>query len=268
MRLWFAVSIAAILLCTMRLHDASAGHCTPARITPVPGDPGAFSIETAHGTTIAREPAPPAAVIVPAAVCRVYTGTFDFDGDTVRTVRDTIVLVAGATVRWIQYQTDFHTVTNGADSGDPNAAAEFNTILNGNRRQFDWTYTTPGRHDFFCFIHEPDMEGSVIVIPATADVKPGVIREAAFSRPPTPNPTRGTLSFAVALPHAMRVLVTVHDVAGRTVATLENGPLDAGEHGYRWDGRGNDGRILRSGRYFVRLAAGGGVQSRAVTLLR
>jgi plastocyanin len=263
-----ALVLAAILLGNIQLRPASGAHCAPARVTPVPGDPGAFSIETPHGTTIARRPAPPAATRPPTAVCRVYTGTFDFDGDTVRTVRDTIVLVSGSIVRWIQYQPDFHTVTNGRDSGDPSAATEFNAILNWDVRQFDWTFTTPGQHDFFCYIHEPAMEGSIIVIPATADVRPGPIREASFTRPPAPNPTRGPVTFAVALPRTLRAQISVHDVSGRRVAMLEDAPLPPGEHSYRWDGRGHDGRMLPSGRYFVRLAAGGTVQSRALSLIR
>ena len=257
----------AILLCAMPLHAAPMGHCAPARVTPVPGDPGAFRIETAHGGTIARRPAAPTSTIPPVAVFRVYRGLFDFDGDTLRTIRDTVVVVEGSTVRWIQYQNDFHTVTNGQDSGDPLAATEFSAILDGTTTRFDWTFTTPGVHSFFCFIHEPAMEGTVIVIPATADVKPGMIRTVSFTRPPAPNPTRAGVSFAIALPHAMRVQVTVHDIVGRTVATIEDAALPAGERSYRWDGRARDGHVLESGRYFVRLAAGGTTQSRAVSII-
>lgn len=266
-RLLLALFAAYNLLYPMRLYAAGQGHCAPARITPVAGDLGAFRIETAHGTTVARRPARSAFVNPPTAVCRVYRGFFDFDGDTLKTIRDTIVVVEGSTVSWIQYQADFHTVTNGADSGDPNAAVEFNAILDGVTTRFDWTFTTPGKHDFFCFIHEPVMEGTVFVIPATADVKPSVLHRATFSRPPSPNPTRGGMSFAIALPHAARVLLSVHDVAGRSVATIEDAAFAAGEHPFRWDGRGGDGRVLQSGRYFVRLAAGGIVESRALSLI-
>src|SRR5436309_656996 len=141
MRFRLALSAAIILLWPIPLRAAPASHCAPVRVSPVPGEPGAFSIETAHGTTIARRQPPAALASPPTAVCRVYTGTFDFDGDTLGTVRDTIILVAGSTVRWLQYQPDFHTVTNGRDSGDPNAAVEFNAILDGGHTtQFDWTF--------------------------------------------------------------------------------------------------------------------------------
>ena len=262
-----ALLVASNMLYPMRLSAAVQGHCAPAKITPMSGDPGAFRIETAHGTIIARRPARSAFLNPPTAVFRVYPGHFDFDGDTLNTIRDTIVVVEGSTVTWLQYQADFHTVTNGTDSGDTTAATEFSAVLDGATTRFDWTFSTPGKHDFFCFIHEPVMEGTVFVVPATADVKPGVIRRASFTRPPAPNPTRGGISFAIALPHASHVLLTVHDIAGRSVATLEDAPFSAGEHPFRWDGHGSDGRSLQSGRYFVRLAAGGIVETRAVSLI-
>ena len=260
---------ATILLSPLPSSAAATGHCAPARVTAVPGDPGAFLIETAHGSTVARRPIPPAVLTPPTATFRVYPWMIDFDGDTLKTIRDTIVVVQGSTVSWLQYQPDFHTITSGADSGDPNAGAEFNAILDGvGTTRFDFTFTTLGQHDFFCFIHEPIMEGTVIVIPATADVTPGILREAGFTRPPAPNPTRGGVSFAIALPRALRVQLSVLDIAGRVVATIEDAPLPAGERSYRWDGRANDGRPLRSGRYFVRLAAGDRAQTRAVSLIR
>src|SRR5262249_2604062 len=97
---------------------------------------------------------------------------------------------------------------------------------------------------------------------------PAVITRPAFTRPPTPNPTRGALSFAVAIPRSSRVSLTVHDVAGRLVARVPDGPLPAGEHPFRLDGRRAGGRRLESGCYCSRLAAGDVRETRAVTLIR
>lgn len=260
-------AIAALLECAP-VQAVPPGHCAPARVTAVTGDPGAYRIETAHGVTLARRPAPQANLTPPTAVFRVYRGFFDFDGDTISTIRDTIVVIQGSTVAWIQYQQDFHTVTNGTDSGDLSAASEFNAILDGINTRFDWTYTTPGKHDFFCFIHEPVMLGTVFVIPATLDVKPGVIRKAAFTRLPAPNPTRGQVSFAIAMPRTAAVLLTVHDIAGRAIATIHDGALPPGEHRFQWNGRSTSGRAVESGRYFIRMATGEGQDTRAVTLVR
>ncbi len=246
---------------------APTGHCAPYTVTPVAGDPFSVRIQTARGTTVARRYAPIGPDRAPTAAFAVYRNFFDYDHDTTTTIRDTIVVTQGATVRWTQYQPDFHTVTNGTDSGDLNAASEFNAILDGVVTQFDWTFNTTGQHDFFCFIHEPVMLGTIFVLPAAVDAPPSVIRRAMFSRPPTPNPMRGEVRFAVALPRAERVLLTVHDVTGRTVATIQDDVLAAGEHSLSWNGRVRDGRVAASGRYFLRLAAGDVRESRAISLI-
>lgn len=271
-RLMPALLLSPLLLCLGLLEcapvsAAAPGHCQTFTATPVPNDPNAVRIVTPRGTTVARRYASLPPGQAPTAVCSVYRGFFDFDHDTVSTVRDTVVLTQGATVRWIQYFPDFHTVTNGTDSGDLNAASEFNAILDGVTTRFDWTFNTVGQHDFFCFIHEPVMLGTIYILPASVDVKPGVIRKATFSRSPTPNPTRGEVRFAIALPRTTRVLLTVHDVTGRMLATLRDTSLPPGEHFVSWDGRARDGRLAPAGRYFIRLAAGDVRESRAVSLI-
>jgi plastocyanin len=245
------------------------GHCAPAIVTPVAGDPGAFRIQTPHGTTIARRPAPISPLsITQVAVFRVFPASFDADGDTLGTMHDTILVAPGTTVRWVRTGPGFHTVTNGADSGDPIAALEYNLIFDDATNEAERVFTAAGRHDFFCFIHEPIMEGSIIVTSATAGVGPsGVLTRPAFTRPPTPNPTRGALAFAIALPHSAPVSLTVHDVVGRLVARIQDGALPAGEYPFRWDGRGADGRLLQSGRYFIRLVAGNVRETRPVSII-
>jgi plastocyanin len=246
------------------------GHCAPAIVTPVPGDPGAYRIQTAHGTTIARRPSPASPLAAgPIAEFRVFPSSFDADGDTLGTVHDTIVVAPGTTVRWVRRGPGFHTVTNGADSGDPTAALEYNYIFDDTTNVAERVFTTPGRHDFFCFIHEPIMEGSIIVTTATTGVGPtGVLVRAAFTRPPTPNPARGPLAFAIALPRTGPVTLSVLDLAGRRVALLESGVLTAGEHPFRWDARSDDGRLVQSGRYFIRLESGSVRETRPVSIIR
>jgi len=80
------------------------GHCAPAVVTPVAGDPGAYRIETAHGTTIARRQAPIEQPLATTAVAeiKVFPFSFDADGDTLGTVHDTILVALGTTVRWVR----------------------------------------------------------------------------------------------------------------------------------------------------------------------
>ncbi len=78
-----------------------------------------------------------------------------------------------------------------------------------------------------------------------------------------PNPVRrqGTLEYA--LPESREVSLTVYDVLGRRVATLEQGRKKAGRHTARLE----TGR-LSSGVYFGRLEAGGETRTQKITVVR
>jgi hypothetical protein len=70
-----------------------------------------------------------------------------------------------------------------------------------------------------------------------------------------PNPA-STFNVAFNLPRADRVKLAVYDLAGRQVALLAEGNLQAGVHRLTWDGRSADGTRARSGIYFYRLLVG------------
>lgn len=73
---------------------------------------------------------------------------------------------------------------------------------------------------------------------------------------PRPNPVRGDAEFAWSLPEAANVALTIHDLAGRRVATLESGERAAGPHRSRWGGRDATGAPLAPGVYVASLLAG------------
>jgi photosystem II stability/assembly factor-like uncharacterized protein len=83
---------------------------------------------------------------------------------------------------------------------------------------------------------------------------------------PSPNPARGTARFSLELAREGAIAVSVHDVMGRRVATIHDGPLTAGRHSFEWDGSGATGRTSPAGIYFIR-ASGQGV-SRTQRLVR
>lgn len=70
---------------------------------------------------------------------------------------------------------------------------------------------------------------------------------------PMPNPSGGATSIRLALPDAAQVTAEVYDLAGRNIATLWTGPLDAREHSLMWNGRGREGKRVRGGVYFLRI---------------
>ena len=62
---------------------------------------------------------------------------------------------------------------------------------------------------------------------------------------------------AFALPVAGRVRIAVVDLAGRRLATLEDGHFAAGRHSTRWNGRTMRGGIAPSGVYLITIETGG-----------
>ncbi len=83
-----------------------------------------------------------------------------------------------------------------------------------------------------------------------------------------PNPATGATTVRFTLPAPARATLAVYDAAGRRVVTLVDGPLAAGEHDVRWEGRDAAGAPLAPGVYFARLRAGGETVVRRVARVR
>jgi hypothetical protein len=85
---------------------------------------------------------------------------------------------------------------------------------------------------------------------------------------PRPNPFRGRTMVQFELPHPGPVRLEVFDVSGRRVRALATGPHPAGSYTVLWDGRGESGRAVAGGVYFLHFSAGGVEESRQLILLR
>jgi hypothetical protein len=93
---------------------------------------------------------------------------------------------------------------------------------------------------------------------------PGIGRLA----PNYPNPFNPSTTITFDLDHAQTVKVTVLDIAGKRVATLEDGILASGRHEVVWHGTDDAGRTLPSGSYFVRVDSEDGTRTRKVTMIK
>ena len=71
-----------------------------------------------------------------------------------------------------------------------------------------------------------------------------------------PNPFRGETTIRWELLSAGSAHLEVVDVQGRVVRTIAAGPMSAGSHWLAWNGRGDDGRPLASGVYWLRMRGG------------
>jgi hypothetical protein len=105
--------------------------------------------------------------------------------------------------------------------------------------------------------------GRVVEVPET----PPAPTFTGFARPPVPNPSRGAVSFTVAVARRQEIAVSVYDVAGRRVAEVHRGPLDPGTHTLTWSGRTSGGGRCPAGIYLVRLVGEGIGETRRVCVV-
>lgn len=83
-----------------------------------------------------------------------------------------------------------------------------------------------------------------------------------------PNPFNPATTIEVKLSHSSAFDLTIYDVSGRRVRTLEYGKLSAGSHTLVWNGRNDSGHSVSSGVYLCRARAGKQTITRRMLLLR
>jgi len=130
------------------------------------------------------------------------------------------------------------------------SGASYNLVVDGlNGECGDFTLTTR--------LHGP-----------TTDVPLGGVRAAGLTLSVRPNPSRGTVFFSGWIPlSAGPAQVTIHDAAGRTVASL-GVTSSSGRFEIGWDGRDQSGSRVAAGVYFARVVAGGQTANTALILMR
>jgi flagellar hook assembly protein FlgD len=85
-----------------------------------------------------------------------------------------------------------------------------------------------------------------------------------------PNPFNGGTVVRIEMVHTGSAQLDIYDVRGRRVRRLSDDgrTLAPGLHEFPWDGRNNRGHYVSSGVYFVRLSAGGEVESGKLVLVK
>jgi hypothetical protein len=84
-----------------------------------------------------------------------------------------------------------------------------------------------------------------------------------------PNPAREAASVEVSVSSETVVDVSIYDVSGRLVRTIErDARLEFGDHRFNWDGLDNSGSRASSGQYFYVVSTADGHEARKALLLR
>jgi peroxiredoxin len=106
------------------------------------------------------------------------------------------------------------------------------------------------------------------LVTATVDVGEPALPRLALSVSPNPFSSRTAVEFANPARSALQALVTVHDLAGRRVATLWNAAAPPGSTRLEWTGQLDGGRLASAGVYLVRAELAGTATVRRVVRLR
>ena len=104
---------------------------------------------------------------------------------------------------------------------------------------------------------EPREAGDIIPeTPVESTGDPGILPAGYSLSQNYPNPFNPETEIRYALPERAYVRLEVYNLLGQRVATLVNGPQEAGGAVVRWDGTSDEGTSLASGIYFYHLQAG------------
>ncbi|MBD3162365.1 MAG: T9SS type A sorting domain-containing protein [Candidatus Eisenbacteria bacterium] len=112
-----------------------------------------------------------------------------------------------------------------------------------------------------------DFTLAAVLTPVT-DVSVDEIRRRNGIVSCSPNPFNPRIAIVFRTGQAAKGELKVYDVSGRSVRTLIDGPLEAGEGRIVFDGRDDAGKPLASGIYFVRLDTPKVMEVRQITLLK
>jgi hypothetical protein len=105
-------------------------------------------------------------------------------------------------------------------------------------------------------------------VPTGVDDDAGVVPVASAIRSIFPNPFNPSTRIVFDLASSGRAELAIFDAAGRRVAVLVEGELEAGRYEIMWNGRTLSGGAAVSGVYFCRLEAGAVVENRKLILIR
>ncbi len=123
--------------------------------------------------------------------------------------------------------------------------------------------STPGTLDYTVGDEQGNSVHRTIRVTQSTGVPPGWAGRLAFQA--LPNVTRASTYLSFGMKLAAPARVTLHDVTGRTIRTLE---VSAGAIGVAWDGRDDAGRSARSGVYMARLGGIGLSASTRIMMIR
>jgi hypothetical protein len=130
-------------------------------------------------------------------------------------------------------------------------------------------FNNDGIDDWMFVGRDIEDRGRVIVVAGderfgmAADEHPSLQPSSFILHPCYPNPFNPSTTISFSLPHAQNATIAVYDLTGRTVSTLADEIMNAGEHTVTFNASG-----LPSGIYFARMTAGNQMITKKMVLLK
>ena len=104
--------------------------------------------------------------------------------------------------------------------------------------------------------------------PVAIDDRTTMIPMEFYLDPPYPNPFNPSTTIGYGLDEAGHVELTIHDIQGRMVRTMQSSYLPAGQYRIVWNGQTNNQQLVSSGIYFCRLQSRSFTRSVKIIYLR
>ncbi|MBC8346388.1 MAG: T9SS type A sorting domain-containing protein [Candidatus Marinimicrobia bacterium] len=95
-----------------------------------------------------------------------------------------------------------------------------------------------------------------------------LVPESFYLYPAYPNPFNGSTVLTFNLPNAGNIEMTIFDLTGKVVKRFSEHTFSRGTHKVFWDGNSDEGGLVHSGVFFVRLKSGQATMTRKITLLK
>jgi hypothetical protein len=247
---------------TKNPDQASYVNGSSVQLTAVPGTGFAFSAWSGDLTGNTN----PASLLMDAN--KSVTATFaDVQGPTVTVTSpnggEVLTIGTSSSLTWTATD-NTHVKNVDLDLSRAGTGGPFESIAAGiaNSGSFSWNVTGPVSATAFLRVTARDSTGNTgqdlsnaaFSIAASAGVLDGPITEFALA-PVLPNPVRGGTRFVFAMPKDAPIHLSVHDIQGRELLVLADGPFPAGRHSLDWTASAH--ARLDPGLYFVRLTVPG-----------
>lgn len=107
-----------------------------------------------------------------------------------------------------------------------------------------------------------------IIVRSTVGIEPNISPADFKISHAYPNPFNPSTSFEISLAKETNVSIIIYDIKGSEIYRLFSNKLSQGSHSFTWDAVTNSGNTANSGIYFIKVNAGGIINTQKIILAK